>query len=119
MGKSFELEGTVKEVMELVTFPSGFCKREFVVTDEDDRYPQDVKFTLIKGNCGLLDAIKQQDRVRVHFSIRGNLYNGKYYNDLQAFKLEKLEVDGSSSEPISQPADDFAVDTISDEDMPF
>ncbi len=119
MGKSFELEGCVKEIMDLVTYQSGFCKREFVVTDEDDRYPQDVKFTMLKANCGLLDGIQPQDRVRVHFSIRGNLYNGKYYNDLHAYKIEKLEVDGSSTEPLAVPAEDFDSDVISDDEMPF
>lgn len=119
MSKAYELEGTLKEVMELKTFPSGFCKREFVVTEDDDRYPQDIKLAMVKNNCALLDAVKPGERVRVTFSLRGNLYQGRYFTDLQAFKLDKLEPDGSSSEPIPQPADDFPVDTISDDDMPF
>jgi hypothetical protein len=119
MSKFYEFEGTVKEIMDMQTFASGFCKREFVVTDTDDRWPQDIKFNVIKNNCALLDTIKKGDQVRVTFSLRGNLYNGRYYTDLQAFKLEKMEPDGSSSEPIPQPADDFPVDDISDDDMPF
>ena len=53
------------------------------------------------------------------FSLRGNLYNGRYYTDLQMYKIEKMDVDGSTAEPIPQPADDFPVDDISDDDMPF
>ncbi len=119
MSKAFELEGTMKVIMDTVSFPSGFTKREFVVTEDDDRYPQDIKFTVVKTNCSLLNSFKENDRVKVTFSLRGNLYKDRYYTDLQAFKLEKMEVDGSSSEPIPQPADDFPVDTISDDDMPF
>ncbi len=119
MSKAFELEGPIKEIMETKTFASGFCKREFVVTEEDDRYPQDIKFALVKNNCALLDSMKLGDRVRVTFSLRGNLYQGRYYTDLQAYKLEKLEPDGSSSEPIPVPAYDFPVDTIADDEMPF
>ncbi len=119
MSKSYEFEGTVKEIMDVQTFASGFCKRDFVVTDTEDRWPQDIKFTVVKNNCALLDPIKKGDQVRVTFSLRGNLYNGRYYTDLQAFKLEKMEPDGSSSEPIPQPADDFPVDDISDDEMPF
>jgi hypothetical protein len=119
MSKSYEFEGVVKEIMDVQTFASGFTKREFVVTDTDDRWPQDIKFNAIKNNCALLDTVKKGDSVRVTFSLRGNLYNGRYYTDLQMFKLEKLEADGTSSEPIPQPADEFPVDDISDEDMPF
>lgn len=119
MIKNYEFEGDVKEIMDMQTFPSGFCKREFVVTDKDERWPQDIKFTAIKNNCALLDTIKKGDTVRVTFSLRGNCYNGRYYTDLQMFKLEKMEADGNVSEPIPQPADEFPVDDISDEDMPF
>ena len=119
MSTSYEFEGTVKEIMDMQTFASGFTKREIVITDKDDRYPQDIKFVAVKNNCSLLDTIKKGDTVRVNFSLRGNLYNGRYYTDLQLFKLVKVEVDGSTAEPIPQPADDFPVDDISDEDMPF
>ena len=119
VSKAFELDGTIKEVMETKTFPSGFSKREFVVTEDDDRYPQDIKLAVIKNNCGLLDTVKPGDRVRVTFSLRGNLYQGRYYTDLQAFKVERLDPDGSTAEPLPEAADDFPVDDISDADMPF
>ncbi len=119
MSKSFELEGTLKEVMDTMTFPSGFAKREFVVTEDDARYPQDIKFAVVQNNCALLDSFQKGDRVRVTFSLRGNLYKGRYYTDLQAYKIERLDPDGSSSEPIPQPADTFQPDDLADEDMPF
>ena len=108
MSTSYEFEGSVKEIMDTQTFASGFTKREIVVTD-----------TAIKNNCALLDTIKKGDTVRVSFSLRGNFYNGRYYTDLQLYKLVKVEVDGSTAEPIPQPADEFPVDEISDDDMPF
>lgn len=119
MSKAFELDGTIKEVMDKVTFQSGFSKREFVVTEDDDRYPQDIKMEMVKENCALLDSFRPGDRVHVTFSLRGNLYQGRYFTNIQAFRIAKLEDDGTTSEPIPQPADDFPVDTISDEDMPF
>ena len=36
---AFEVEGTLKVIMDTQTFGSGFTKREFVVTVGDDRYP--------------------------------------------------------------------------------
>ena len=33
---------------EVQSFPSGFTKREFVVTTAADKYPQDLKFEIVK-----------------------------------------------------------------------
>ena len=46
-GMAFELKGTVKKVFDQQDFPSGFYKRDFVVTTED-QYPQDIKFSAAK-----------------------------------------------------------------------
>jgi len=118
MGKTFEFEGTVKEIMDKMTFASGFTKREFVVTEEADRYPQDIKFVTVQNNCSLLDSVKPGDKVQVAFSLRGNLYNGRYYTDLQAFKIDRLVAPVEDVEPPAGPADDFVPDAL-DDDMPF
>ena len=44
---SLELTGKVKMLLEKQTFSSGFEKREFVITTQE-QYPQDVKFECIK-----------------------------------------------------------------------
>jgi len=91
---SYELEGTLKEVFEIKTFGKGFTKREFVLTSSkgpDDRYPQHIKLTLIKDKVTLLDRFKPGQRLKVTFDIRGNESNGRYYVDLQAWKMEAGE----------------------------
>ena len=102
----FELEGKVKVLEELRTFPSGFTKREFVVTTEE-RFPQDVKFECVKERVELLTDLTSGDRVKVSFNIRGNEYNGKYYVNLQAWRVEKVEGGGSGSadDPGGEPVD--------------
>lgn len=52
----FELEGKLKAKFDIQVFPSGFSKREFVITT-NEMYPQDVKFELIKDKCVGPDAI--------------------------------------------------------------
>jgi len=94
-GNTYEMIGKIKLMFDPMTFASGFTKREFVLTMEDD-YPQDVKFVCVKEKCGLLDHVAVGDRVKVAFRIRGNEYKERYYVDLQAFKIDKLEADGSS-----------------------
>jgi len=94
-GTTYEMIGKIKAVFDPMTFASGFTKREFVLTMEDD-YPQDVKFVCVKEKCGLLDHVAVGERVKVDFRIRGNEYKERYYVDLQAFKIDKLDTDGSS-----------------------
>lgn len=118
---AYELTGTVKLVMDLVTFDSGFTKREFVVTSADDRFPQDIKFECVKDRCALLDNVAPGQRVTVSFNIRGNEYKGRYFVSLSAWKVEP---DKAASEPEAAeggtpfdqrtpPADENA------EEMPF
>ena len=93
MRKNYEAEGTIKEIMDAVTFDSGFTKREFVVTDDDDRFPQDIKYEVIKDKVALLDEFKVGDRVKVVFNTRGNNKNstGRYFVNLNAWKIEAGE----------------------------
>ena len=62
---SFELSGTVKEIFDEQTFASGFNKREFVVTTETDKFPQDIKFECLKDKVELVNKLKKGDQVKV------------------------------------------------------
>lgn len=96
---TYDLTGTVKLVMDQQTFDSGFTKREFVVTVEDGRFPQDIKFECVKDKCSLLEGVAPGQNVKVTFDLRGNEYNDRYYVNLTAWRLEAateaLEEDGA------------------------
>ena len=102
MAQAFEIEGSVKVLNDLQTFPSGFTKREFVVEVQDGNYPQMVKFEAVKDKTALLDGINIGDPVKVFFDIRGNEYNGKYYVNLVAWKLERGAGGGGGAPPQQQ-----------------
>lgn len=119
-----ELSGKVKVVFATQTFDSGFKKREFVVTTHE-QYPQDIKFELVKDNVSFGDSMKQGDEVKVLFNVRGNEYQGKYYVNLQAWKVEAANAGGGrqASAPASQnlpPVDAYkAPEANFDDDLPF
>ena len=100
---NYQLSGRIKTIMDQVTFPSGFTKREFVVTTED-KFPQDIKLELIKDKCSLIDGYAANEEVTVSFNIRGNENNGRYYVNLQAWKVDKGIAAGQ--DPDQQPMDD-------------
>lgn len=88
----------MKWIGETQTFASGFTKREFVVTTSHDKYPQDLKFEMVKDKCPTLDTFQCGQDVQVSFDIRGNEYNGKYFVNLSCWKLQ-ASGGGSSAEP--------------------
>jgi single-strand DNA-binding protein len=95
---SYELQGTLKEVYPVKTFASGFTKREFVVTisrGADDKYPQHIKMSVIKDKCAILDKIRPGQQLKVSFDLRGSEYQGKYYTDLQAYRIDKGDSNNS------------------------
>lgn len=88
---ALELTGTIKEIFDTQTFTSGFSKREFVITTQE-QYPQQVKFEMTKDRADIIESLAIGDLVRVSFNVRGNEYQGKYYVSLQGWKVEKNPV---------------------------
>ena len=103
----YEARGTIKLIGDLQTFPSGFSKREFVVTTAHDRFPQDLKFETVKEKCSMLDGFAPWQDFLVSFDILGNEYNGKYFVNLSCWKLQPGDEAGSApaaSAPEKRPA---------------
>ena len=107
MARGYELEGKIHLINEIQTFNSGFTKREFVVEAQDGKFSQMIKFECVKEKTSLTDGFRTGDEVKVSFDIRGNEYNGRYFVNLNAWKIEKAE------QPAGGPGlsdDDLAAD---------
>jgi hypothetical protein len=126
----YEAQGTLKIINETQTFGSGFTKREFVITTGDSKYPQDIKFEIVKDKCALLDQFAIGQAVNVSFDIRGNEYQGKYYVNLNCWKIQAGSGGGTQSAPANKSNDmpDFSndegagepsMDDLRGDDIPF
>lgn len=116
---SYEFTGVVKAIKPVMTFASGFAKREAVIRSEEERYPQDVPFEFTKDRMNLLDTVKEGDRVTVSFDIRGNESRqqpGRYFVSLSAWKLVKADAAAAGGSPEPVPVDPIETDVG---DMPF
>jgi hypothetical protein len=113
------MEGCVERVIEERVFPSGFRKREFVIKTADAQYPQDIKFDVVNDKIALLDGIETGDQVSVTFNLRGNEYNGKYYVNLVAWKLEKVTGGEHQSEDSEEPSAMPWAEEDDDTPLPF
>jgi len=107
---SYDLTGVIRHIEPEQTFASGFSKREFVVTT-DDKYPQDIKLEFVKDKTVQLDDYQPGDRVRVAFNIRGNEYQGRFYVNLVAWKIDadgEARASAPSSGGYRPPANAYA-----------
>ncbi|KGE04618.1 DUF3127 domain-containing protein [Pseudohaliea rubra] len=114
---AYELSGKIKLIQDPQTFESGFTKREMVVTVEDGKYPQEIALEFVQDKIALLDALQPGQEVKVSFDLRGREYKGRYFNNLQGWRVDVLSGDGdggnSGETHYPEPSD------FDDGDIPF
>jgi len=129
MAAIYEYTGVVEKVLDEQTFASGFKKRDLVMTDDvgqETKWPNHIAFTFKKDATSVLDGVREGQRAKIRFAIDGRVWNDpktgkdKYFTDLTGLKLEVLNADGSSTEPVPAPAEpDVPADAGDIDDMPF
>jgi single-strand DNA-binding protein len=85
---AYELLGILHKKYDIESKSGSFQTREFVVTTEET-YPQFVKFQLTQDRCNILDNYNEGEKVKVHFDLKGREWQGKFFTNLNAWKMEK------------------------------
>ena len=100
-----------------------FKKREFVLTDNAQSYPQTILFQLTQDRCSFIENAKVGDEVTVHFLLKGREWKNpqgeiKFFNSLDVFKVE-AKANGNAAS-VQEPS--FNNETLvptPDDDLPF
>ena len=117
---AYDLTGKIKLIQDPKTFDSGFTKREMVVIVEDGKYPQEINIEFLQDKAALLESLQPGQEVTVTFDIRGREYKGRYFNNLQGWKIVTLENDPSLAAQDQSSAPYFPTSTdFEDDDIPF
>jgi len=121
-----EIKAKVIEISQTVQVTNTFQKREFVVEyAENPTYPEYLKFEVIQDRCAILDGLTQGEEVTVHFNLKGRKWtdkNGevKYFNSLQAWKIDKLAGDDAGlNQDVPFPDAPPPIESDADDDLPF
>ena len=112
---AYDLTGKIKLIQDAQTFGSGFTKREMVVVVEDGKYPQEINLEFVQDKVSLLDTVSVGQEVTVTFDIRGREYNGRYFNNLQGWKIQAGE--GAAAPAAAAPSAD-GKPPVADKDVP-
>ena len=125
---SFEIEGTLIKKFDTENKTATFQAREFVIEIMNGSYPQFIKFQLTQDRCAAVDPYEEGEQVKVYFDLRGREWNGKYFTNLNAWRIEKPAAAAAPDPTTAPPASDSSFPTMADEkpgdanfedDLPF
>jgi hypothetical protein len=91
------MKGAIKLINPIKVISDKFSVREFVITTAD-KYPQEVIFQTVNDKMDIIAPYGQGQEVTVSFNVRGREYNGKWYNTLDAWKVQ-----GEATSPVNEP----------------
>jgi hypothetical protein len=122
---NLEITGKIVQIDEPVTGQSskGEWKKQQFILETDDQYPKKICFINWNDKVSL-SSIKPGTKVNVVFNVESREYNGRWYTDLKAWKMD---IEGAGSNDIPPPpapmnADDVPppdYEELDEGDLPF
>jgi hypothetical protein len=110
-----ELQGIIVKKLDKQSGASangGWQKREFILKSEGD-YPKDVCFNTWGAKVDELDNINVGSKIRVSIELSSREYNGRWYTEAKAWKIEVLELAQQTTD-VDDPTSKYE-----DNDSPF
>jgi hypothetical protein len=98
-------------------------KREYVI-ETGDQYPKKICFNLWGDKIDQF-PMKEGDNVTVSFDLESREFNGKWYTDVKAWKVENGAKKGNSNQPTNESfsapddAPEYSAPPITEDDLPF
>jgi len=124
---AMELEGRIVRKLNVQsgTSPRGtWSKQEFIFEYQEGNYPSQVCMN-VWGEDKVRDLEKYQigDKVKVSFNLSSREFNGRWYTDVRAWRIEPAAAPAAyqapqQPEPPLPSADDMST-PFSDDDLPF
>lgn len=135
---ALELEGTLRQKLGVQSGTSArgpWAKQEFIVEFPDGNFTSQACFTAWgQDKVAELDKYQVGDRVKVSFNLKSREFNGRWYNDLQIWRIAPAgEAQPAAAAPAYSPAapqapapmapaptlDDMPADSGPEDDLPF
>lgn len=95
-------------------------KQEFVI-ETTEQFPKKVCFTLFGDKTSMVENIAVGEEVEVSFNLESREFNGKWFHNINAWKIDR-----TSEAPVADLPPEYSVDDIPPEladdvtnDLPF
>ena len=116
---AYEVKGVVHQIDQEQTFASGFTKRMIVIKTEE-KYAQTVPIEFFKDDVIKVEKLKLGQEVTVHFNLRGSEHNGRFYCNLQGWKIDYNHMNDVISDEVIQHVKKVIAPAFDvEDDLPF
>jgi hypothetical protein len=96
---SMQVKGTLLQVLKQESGVSKagkeWKKQDFVI-ETNEQFPKKVCFTLFGDKISLIDGITEGAEIEVFFSVESRDFNGKWYHNINAWKIESASTASSA-----------------------
>ncbi len=118
-----EIEGKLSELLPEQSGQgkngNAWRKRSFVIETLDDQYPKKVCIDAWGDRIENVTSLAVGDEVTVSFDIESREYNGRWYTNVKAWKIDKKQAANAPSNPPLPGADDMPPPPEPTDDLPF
>ncbi len=122
-GRGFRVKGILHKVFPAEQKTENFRLREFVLRIDRGTFTNYIAFRLSQDRCSLIDSFEEGEMVQVFFDIYGKEWNGRYFNNLNAWRIERVETFPDTGvddlPPLGEQAQPSEETTDADDDLPF
>ncbi len=94
-------------------------KRSFIIETLDDQYPKKVCIDAWGDRADSLNTLSMGDELNVSFDIESREYNGRWYTNIKAWKIEKKQSAVAGNNAPLPGADDMPPPPEPTDDLPF
>lgn len=121
---SLSVKGRIQEILKPESGVSRagkeWKKQEFVI-ETDEQYPKKVCFTLFGEKISLIEGLSDGQEVEVAFNLESREFNGKWFHNINAWKIEKPAAIDIPEAPPEFRMEDIPPEPSDDEanDLPF
>ena len=128
---ALELEGRIARklpVQQGTSARGAWAKQEFIFEYQEGNFPSQICMN-VWGEDKVRDLDKYQvgDKVKISFNLSSREYNGRWYTDVRAWRIEPSGASQAASQygqpsqpsPVPMPSVEDLSTPLSDDDLPF
>lgn len=94
-------------------------KRSYVIETLDDQYPKKVCIDAWGDRADILNSLAIGDHLVTSFDIESREFNGKWYTNVKAWKIDKKDGGTASNNPPLPSVNDMPPPPEPTDDLPF
>lgn len=115
-----EIVGKIIVIGATETIGAKEFKKRLLVVKTEEQYPQNIPVEFTQDKTFVLDKFAVGDLVKVGINLRGSEWQGKYYANIQGWKIDKTD---SASLTAQQQMPDreavYGTEAVEDDNLPF